>query len=67
MSNNTGQRTTRPRSKTKVAGQGDGAESLTDKRAEMDVLFAVAARSFENMTEGNSQEFLRRSRQTGGQ
>ena len=46
----------------------DGAEnSLTDTRAEVDRLFAVASKSFKSMSEGNSHEFLRRSRQTGGQ
>jgi hypothetical protein len=50
-------------------GSGDDANEsgLADVRAETDRLFAVAARSFEAMSQGSSQDFLRRSRQTGGQ
>ena len=51
----------------RVPGDDGTDNSLTDTRAEMDRLFAVASKSFTSMTEGNSQEFLRRSRQTGGQ
>ena len=50
-----------------AAGEDSTASSLPDTRAEMDRLFALASKSFKSMTEGNSQEFLRRSRQTGGQ
>ena len=67
MSKATKQRSTAPDIKVKAADEGDTASPLTDARAEVDRLFAVAAKSFENMSEGNSQEFLRRSRQTGGQ
>ncbi len=45
----------------------DAAPGLTDTRTEMDRLFAVAAKSFETMSAGSSQEFLKSSRQTGGQ
>jgi len=45
---------------------GEGSQ-LADARAETDRLFAVASESFAAMAESNSQEFLRRSRQTGGQ
>ena len=51
----------------KAPDEGSTASSLTDTRAEMDRLFAVASKSFESMSEGDSREFLRRSRQTGGQ
>lgn len=43
------------------------SDALSDARAEADRLFAVASRSFEAMTQNDSHEFLRRSRQTGGQ
>ncbi len=46
---------------------GGEENSLADTRAEMNHLFAVASESFKSMSEGNSHEFLRRSRQTGGQ
>jgi len=46
---------------------GSTTSSLTDVRADTDRLFAVAARSFASMAEDNSQTFLRRSVQTGGQ
>ena len=45
----------------------DETDTLSDTRAAMDRLFAVAAKSFESMSEGNSQKFLEQSRQTGGQ
>ena len=47
-------------------GDDSAGSSLTDTRTEVDRLFAIASKSFESMTE-NSPEFLRRSRQTGGQ
>lgn len=50
----------------RTPGDSTGS-SVMDARAEMDRLFAVASKSFASMTEGKSQEFLRRSRQTGGQ
>ena len=49
-----------------ASDDGSMTSSLTDTRTEIDRLFAIASKSFESMTE-NSQEFLRRSRQTGGQ
>jgi len=59
----------RPRDEDAANGQAapEGAEGLGAARAEMDRLFAVASRNFEAMRQGESQEFLRRSRQTGGQ
>jgi len=53
---------------TQAIAHGDDStrSSLTGTRTEVDRLFAIASKSFESMTE-NSQEFLRRSRQTGGQ
>ena len=67
MGNTTRQRSTHADSHSQVPDEGGAPASLADTRADMDGLFAVAARSFETMTEGDSQEFLRRSRQTGGQ
>jgi len=67
MSNETRQQTTN-RDLRSQGPNGDGtAESLSATRDEVDRLIAVASESFRSMTEGNSQEFLRRSRQTGGQ
>ena len=67
MSNTTRQRATRDELTVQATGGGGTADSLTNTRADVDRLFAVASKSFQSMTEGNSQEFLRRSRQTGGQ
>ncbi len=67
MSKATKQRTTPNDIKVEAQADGSATGTLTDTRVEMDRLFAVASKSFETMTEGNSQEFLRRSRQTGGQ
>jgi hypothetical protein len=38
-----------------------------EEQTEIDRLFAIAAASFDNLTQGDSEGFLRRSRQTGGQ
>ena len=47
---------------------GDSAESQLDgTRAEADRIIAVASSAFERMRATNSQDFLSRSRQTGGQ
>ncbi len=67
MSNTTRQRAALADSQIKMPDESGAAAALTDTRAKTDHLFAVAAESFKSMTEGNSQEFLRRSRQTGGQ
>lgn len=64
MSEGTRQR--RVDEQTRATSEGD-AEGLASARAEIDELFAVASQSFEAMRQGTSQEFLRRSRQTGGQ
>ena len=66
MSKETKQRTKANDIKVGTPDDG-GASVLTDTHAEMDRLFAVAAKSFEAMSEGNSEEFLKSSRQTGGQ
>ena len=66
MSKDTRQRTTHDIEESAQSG-GSATSTLTDTRTEIDRLFAVASKSFEAMTEGNSQEFLERSRQTGGQ
>lgn len=67
MSKDTKQRTTTSDVNDGAPDDGNAPGKLTDTRAEMDRLFAVAAKSFEAMSEGNSQEFLKSSRQTGGQ
>ncbi len=67
MNKTTKQRATLGDIEAKAPDEGSERSSLPDTRARMDRLFAVASKSFESMTEGNSQEFLRRSRQTGGQ
>lgn len=51
---------------TPTQGEG-GDDTLSEKRSEIDRLLAVASRSFDSLTEGNSREFLRASEQTGGQ
>jgi hypothetical protein len=40
---------------------------LENARANTNLLFATAAQNFEAMSEGDSREFVERSRQTGGQ
>ena len=67
MSNTTRQKTTEGAMEVKAVDGGGAASGLPDAQAEVDRLFAVASKAFENMSEGNSQEFLRRSRQTGVQ
>jgi len=67
MNETTRQRATTGEVRTQAPDDGSATSSLTDVRAEADGLFAVAAKSFASMTEDNSQEFLKRSRQTGGQ
>jgi len=60
----------RQRSAIEETGVGDEAgdgSTLAVERAETDRLFSVAAESFKAMSQGDSREFLRRSRQTGGQ
>lgn len=48
--------------------QDDGdAGSLASRRAETDRLFAAAEKSFAAIAQHDSMDFLRRSRQTGGQ
>ncbi len=51
----------------KPQADGNAASTLGNTRVETDRLFAEAAKSFESMSDGDSQEFLLRSRQTGGQ
>lgn len=41
--------------------------TLTSTRENTDRLFAAASKTFMSLTQDNSHEFLRRSRQTGGQ
>jgi hypothetical protein len=67
MNNTTQQRATLDVIEANVPNVGNAENSLTDARAEMDRLFALASKSFESIVDGDSQEFLRRSRQTGGQ
>ena len=67
MSNESRQRATTDNLRAQGPGGDGNDDALSKTRAEVDKLFAVASKSFQSMTEGNSQEFLRRSRQTGGQ
>ncbi len=67
MSKTTKQRTTASDLDIRPQADGSAAGSLPDTRTEIDKLFAVASKSFDKMSEGDSQEFLERSRQTGGQ
>ena len=51
-----------------AAAAADGAgEQLASIRADADQIFAVASDVFERVRATNSEDFLRRSRQTGGQ
>ncbi len=67
MSSSMKKRTTSKDVEVRPQADASGAGTLPDARTAIDRLFAVAAESFENMTEGDSQKFLERSRQTGGQ
>ena len=67
MNKATKQRRKVSENEAQVPDEGSAGNSLTATRAEMDRLFAVASKSFKSMSEGDSREFLRRSRQTGGQ
>lgn len=67
MSENSNQRTSRNEVTDGPEQGGDDGGALADRRAETDRLFAVAEKSFAAMTQSNSREFLKRSRQTGGQ
>ncbi len=67
MSKTTKQRTAANNLDVRPQADGSAAGSLPDTRTEIDKLFAVASKSFDKMSEGDSQEFLERSRQTGGQ
>lgn len=66
MSQSTKQKAASSDVRTAHAGDSE-SDSLTEIRGETDRLFAVAAKSFAAMSEGNSRQFLRRSQQTGGQ
>ena len=41
--------------------------ALASTRAQTERLFATASKAFETLSQNDSHEFLRRSRQTGGQ
>lgn len=48
--------------------EGDAEnDALASTRAETERLFATASKAFESLAQTDSHEFLRRSRQTGGQ
>lgn len=66
MSNQTRQRNT-PSSESSAPADGGSSPSLQQTRASMNLLFATAAKNFEAMSEGDSREFVEKSRQTGGQ
>lgn len=68
MSNNSNQKTTHGEHEPRLHESGPGGdESLSGTRAETNRLFAAASKSFESLMQNNSHEFLRQSRQTGGQ
>jgi len=66
MSNQTKQRSTNT---TESSPQPDADLStvLQNARANTNLLFATAAKNFEAMSQGDSREFVKKSRQTGGQ
>ena len=66
MNRQTGQRQ-RTGGEWEQAASGDGGDSLVSVRAEVDRLLDLATRSFDQLSEGDSREFLRASEQTGGQ
>jgi hypothetical protein len=68
MSNNSNQKSTQSENKPQANESApDGDASLSSARTETNRLFAAASKSFESLMENNSHEFLRQSRQTGGQ
>ena len=67
MSNTQKQRSTPLAPTIKPQSMGNDGAALSEQRSEIDRLFAIAAQSFENLSQGDSESFLRRSRQTGGQ
>lgn len=66
MSKQTRQRST---STTETSTQPDDSTSsvLENARANTNLLFATATKNFAAMSEGDSREFVEKSRQTGGQ
>ncbi len=68
MSGNSNQKTRHSEQKPQSHDSGsEGDESLSTTRADTNRLFAAASKSFESLMQSNSHEFLRQSRQTGGQ
>lgn len=66
-SRNNALRTRTVQSVTDSPGDDGPADGLAAARSEMDRLFAIAAEAFDSMNEHDSQDFLRNSRQTGGE
>ena len=67
MSQQNNQRTSAEDVAGQPASDSDDGGNLSEQRAATDRLFAIAEKSFAAMAQGDSREFLRRSRQTGGQ
>ena len=66
MSNQTRQRST-PASGSSAQTDADSSNVLQNARENTNLLFATAAKNFEAMSQGDSREFVEKSRQTGGQ
>ena len=45
----------------------NAVRTLGDNHAEASLLFSETVKSFESMSEGDSREFLKKCRQTGGE
>lgn len=66
MSNQTKQRSTNT-TESSPQPDADSSTVLQNARANTNLLFATAAKNFESMSQGDSREFVEKSRQTGGQ
>jgi hypothetical protein len=66
MSNQTKQRSTNT-AESSPQPDADSSTVLQNARANTNLLFATAAKNFEAMSQGDSREFVEKSRQTGGQ
>lgn len=66
MNNHTRQRNT-PASGSSAQSDAGSSDVLQNARANTNRLFATAAKNFEAMSQGDSREFVEKSRQTGGQ
>ena len=66
MSNQTKQRSNNT-TESSPHPDADSSTVLQNARANTNLLFATAAKNFEAMSQGDSREFIEKSRQTGGQ